>query len=730
MPVSPVAAAEPLITCILTAYDYAQFVERAVASALGQTGLPDGAVEIVAVDDGSTDGTLELLEAMGPPVRVLRQQGLGPTVGTNKALDVARGRYVALLDADDEWLPDKLARQVALLEARPEVGLVYGDMEVVDGDGRVLQPSNFAWTRQRPAVGRALGTFLGRNLATTSTIMLRTEVARSLPRAPGWAWCRDWWMAAYVCASGEIDCVVGEPVTRYRMHGSNLSALDDAQREKTLRLWHRDLRVRRIFLRELDLTSVTLDEIAAAWDRFVWFTGQIAGGRGVSAAELLPVDDADRAAAAEALRAARAALDADPLAAGHAATRALAADPFGTEAAALLGAARRRVSEAGVVRPPLRSVAQDHRLHELHALRAAVLDASGAAARLQAYQRFDALRTALADTGAAVRATAEERDRALDLREAGLAAVAAGRSADAVDAYASAVALHPADEHARITLADVLAAVGGPAPERSSAEARAMHEVAPLGELDGARAFVGVTFASELVADPALLRAWADAFDEDDDATLVIYAPGGDEAAVVDALGPALVAAGIGDDDRRDLALVVGAPTPDREAGLARGANVMLTRGAAPDAFGDLPARHGAAALREHAERRWDFDGLGRALTVAVNVCAARWDDAGAAPDMAAAEAVADELERRGHRAVLRVAEEWDGAEAHGCDATVHVRGAWAYVPPFGRPSVLWDRHAIDSPVTAGEAARYDSVVSGHDATRVVDALAAARVAT
>src|SRR3954465_19160 len=111
MPVSPVAAAEPLITCILTAYDYAQFVERAVASALGQRRLPDGAVEIVAVDDGSTDGPLEVLGARGPPVRVLRQEGLGPTVGTNKALDVARGRYVALLDADHAWLPDKLPPQ-------------------------------------------------------------------------------------------------------------------------------------------------------------------------------------------------------------------------------------------------------------------------------------------------------------------------------------------------------------------------------------------------------------------------------------------------------------------------------------------------------------------------------------------------------------------------------------------------------------------------------------------
>jgi glycosyltransferase involved in cell wall biosynthesis len=721
----PPDAAQPLVTCILTAYNYAEYVERAVASALGQTGLADGAVEIVAVDDGSTDGTLELLERIGAPVRVLRQHGLGPTVGTYRALEAARGRYVALLDADDEWLPGKLARQVALLEARPEVGLVYGDMEIIDGDGRVLQPSNFVWTRQRPAVGRALGTFLGRNLATTSTIMLRTEVARSLPPAPGWAWCRDWWMAAHVAASSELDCVT-EPVTRYRMHGSNLSALDDGEHEKTLRLWHRDLRVRRIFLRELDLSSVTLDDIASAWERFVWFAGQVAGGRGVPTTEVLPVEDADRAEAAAALRAARAELAVDPLAAGHAAARALAADPFGTDAAALLGEARRRVSEAGAGRAPLRSVAQDDRLRELLALRTAVVEAADVRSRLVAFERFDALLRVLSDTGRALRATAEERDRALTLVAAGLAAVAAGRPADAADALASAVALYPDDEHARIALADVLHTLGGPAPEPSSAEARAVHEIAPLAELDGARAFVGLAWADELAADAAPLVAWAEAFDGDDDATLVIYAPSGDEAAVIDSLSPALADAGIGVDDERDLALVIGAATPEREAGLARGASVLVSRRSATAPFSGLAAVVDAPSLRERAERRARFDGVGRALRVAVKLCAKRWEDAARAADLPLAQAIADELGRRGHAAIVQVAADWDGAEARDCDVALHVRGPWPYVPAPGEPCVLWTAGAHGADVTPEEAARFAAVLTPADVAAGVDAALAA----
>jgi hypothetical protein len=716
----------PLVTCVLTAFNYARYVDRAVASALQQRGLPAGAVEVVAVDDGSTDGTLELLEAMGPPVRVLRQQGLGPTVGTYRGIDAARGRYVAFLDADDQWMPDKLARQIALLEARPEVGIVYGDLEIVDGDGRVLQPSNFAWTRQTAAVGRVLGTFLGRNLAATSSILLQTELARSLPHAPDWAWCRDWWVAAHVATTHELDCIL-DPVVRYRMHGSNLSALDDGQREKTLKLWHRDLRVRRILLRELDLSSVTLEDIQAAWQRFGYFLGQVAGGRGVPPTEILPVTAEDRAEAAAALHDARAKLHDDPLAAGHAAARALGADPFGADAVELLAGARDRAS-AVRRRPQAVSVAQADRIRELDECRAAVRAATVLPQRLDVFSRFDRLYQALAGSGTSATELAPcsdaERNRALTALETGLQAVGAGRHGDAAGHFAVAVADRPADGHARVLLDAALARLAGHAQRQDSAEARAAHESRPAAELDGSGTFVGLAFADELGSDPSLLGAWAATVGEDDDATLVIYAPGRDEAAVADALMPALAAAGIGDDDARDLALVVGPATPEREAGLARGASTLLTRRTAPGPFAALPVVSDPDDLRERSERRLTFDGLGRSATVAVKLCAQRWDDAHRAPDLSLARAVCDELARRGHRAVLQVAAEWHSADARACDAALHVRGPWPYLPLAGQSSLLWAPAGDAADVTPREAALFDVAMTSPTApSEAVDRL-------
>ena len=212
----------------------------------------------------------------------------------------------------------------------------------------------------------------------------------------------------------------------------------------------------------------------------------------------------------------------------------------------------------------------------------------------------------------------------------------------------------------------------------------------PLGELDGARAFVGLAWADELALDPALIAAWADAFGADDDATLVIYAPGGDEGAVVDALAPALAAAGIGDDDERDLALVIGAATPEREVGLARGACVAVSRRGLNGPFALLTALDGPDALRAAAAARLTHDGLGRPLSIAIKLCVARSDDAAKSTHLPLACAIADALARHGHAAVVQPAEDWDGVEARDCNVALHLRGPWPYVPAPGETAVLW----------------------------------------
>lgn len=131
----------PLVSVIVPVYDGAAYVAEGVGSALAQT-WP--AVEVIVVDDGSRDATPAIVDGLAlrdPRVRVLHQANAGPSAARNAGLERARGAYVAFLDADDRLLPDKLADQVAALEADRSVDLVYGDVHYVeDRNGRVWDP--------------------------------------------------------------------------------------------------------------------------------------------------------------------------------------------------------------------------------------------------------------------------------------------------------------------------------------------------------------------------------------------------------------------------------------------------------------------------------------------------------------------------------------------------------------------------------------------------------------
>jgi glycosyltransferase involved in cell wall biosynthesis len=124
-----------LVSAVIPAYNYARFVGRAIDSVFAQTYEN---IECIVVDDGSTDDTPAVLAAYGDRIRMLRQQNRGLSAARNAGITMARGECVALLDADDEWLPEKLAKQVALLQARPEVAVVGCGWNAVDSDGKFL----------------------------------------------------------------------------------------------------------------------------------------------------------------------------------------------------------------------------------------------------------------------------------------------------------------------------------------------------------------------------------------------------------------------------------------------------------------------------------------------------------------------------------------------------------------------------------------------------------------
>src|SRR5437588_311798 len=113
-----------LVSAAIPTFNAAAFLAEAVYSALGQSHRQ---VEVLVIDDGSTDDTEEVLRPFRQEIRYFRQDRAGPSAARNRGILNARGRYVAFLDADDVWLPEKLELQVGVMNRQPEVVLTYSD---------------------------------------------------------------------------------------------------------------------------------------------------------------------------------------------------------------------------------------------------------------------------------------------------------------------------------------------------------------------------------------------------------------------------------------------------------------------------------------------------------------------------------------------------------------------------------------------------------------------------
>lgn len=127
----------PRVSVIVICYDNGPYIAQALGSVLAQT-FAD--LELVVVDDGSTDGSLDTIRAVAakdPRVVVLTQPNSGrPCFPRNAGLRVARGEFVCFLDGDDAYCPEKLARELALFERQPDLDVVFHDVTLVDAAGR------------------------------------------------------------------------------------------------------------------------------------------------------------------------------------------------------------------------------------------------------------------------------------------------------------------------------------------------------------------------------------------------------------------------------------------------------------------------------------------------------------------------------------------------------------------------------------------------------------------
>jgi GT2 family glycosyltransferase len=130
------------VSAIVTTRNRTHLLPRALDSILAQRRRSaDFEIEVIVVDDASTDATSEVMTSY-PDIRYLRHSvQRGAAAARNTGIEVSTGTYLAFLDDDDEWLPDKLSVQVAALETHPSVGLVYGQAIVAFGENRLIYPS-------------------------------------------------------------------------------------------------------------------------------------------------------------------------------------------------------------------------------------------------------------------------------------------------------------------------------------------------------------------------------------------------------------------------------------------------------------------------------------------------------------------------------------------------------------------------------------------------------------
>lgn len=206
-----------LVSVIMPSYNAAKYAERALDSVFQQTYRD---VEIVVVDDHSSDGTQELIQKYADIHQEIRfvplEKNMGAGYARNKALELAEGQYVAFLDCDDEWIPDKLERQLECMKENHS-SFCYAAIEMMDEDGKTIKG-------KRKVKCTCDYKYLLRNtmIATSSVVVDRKASGdfRMHLRRGG----QDYATWLKLLRNGTVACGINEVLVRYRVTGNSLSS--------------------------------------------------------------------------------------------------------------------------------------------------------------------------------------------------------------------------------------------------------------------------------------------------------------------------------------------------------------------------------------------------------------------------------------------------------------------------------------------------------------------------
>ncbi|UCE19902.1 MAG: glycosyltransferase family 2 protein [Gemmatimonadota bacterium] len=264
--------ASPRVSILIPAYNAQDTIGRAIESALGQTYDP---IEVIVVNDGSTDGTAAVVEGY-PQVRMIHQENRGPMPARSTAAEAATGDLLALLDADDEFHPMKIALQVEILRRAPRISALFSAPCVIEGGTKYCSPHDVSGRivfETFPDVlgGRKQGD--GWKEGSSPSVVMRRELIENVGgfyRLGFSSGERDLWLRAL--AKGHILGTLKLPLYNYYRSEGSMSSQLVAQLERRLKymtVWSSD--------KEWNDFSVSREMLQAAWitnmsrcvDRFV-----------------------------------------------------------------------------------------------------------------------------------------------------------------------------------------------------------------------------------------------------------------------------------------------------------------------------------------------------------------------------------------------------------------------------------------------------------------------------
>jgi glycosyltransferase involved in cell wall biosynthesis len=211
--------ASPVVSVVIPTFNHRDTIGATLDSVFAQTFRE---FEVVVVDDGSIDGTAELLRPLAEQgrIRYVRQENAGQSAARNRGLHEAQGEFIAFLDDDDLWPPDKLEWQVEALRERPDAVLAYGEARHLHPDGRLVRRT----PSEPPPDGDAYAKFRLRNwIETPGQTLIRAEALRQVGGFDAAVWGSDDW-DLYIRLARRRAFVFRPVVTvDYRLHAGNAS---------------------------------------------------------------------------------------------------------------------------------------------------------------------------------------------------------------------------------------------------------------------------------------------------------------------------------------------------------------------------------------------------------------------------------------------------------------------------------------------------------------------------